>query len=188
MSAKANPAMFFNEHSRRQVIVGAVLTLGGLAFGPGKIWAVADEGIFHNADATHQEPVFTANRKRVYEALTNPTQFHKVTLLSGAMRSGMAPSAKPTEISSEVGGAFQLFGGYLTGRHLDFLPNERIVQAWRAGSWGPGLYSIARFQLIEEGTGTRIIFDHTGFPAGTAQHLADGWKENYWQPLEKFLA
>jgi activator of HSP90 ATPase len=66
--------------------------------------------------------------------------------------------------------------------------NERIVQAWRAGSWSPGIYSIARFELTEQGTGTKIVFDHTGFPQGTAEHLAEGWKVNYWEPLEKYLA
>ena len=87
-----------------------------------------------------------------------------------------------------MGGAFSLFGGYVTGRQLELMPDERIVQAWRAGSWGPGLYSIARFELKEEGSGTKIIFDHRGFPDGTAQHLAEGWHGNYWEPLAKYLA
>jgi len=65
--------------------------------------------------------------------------------------------------------------------------NERIVQAWRAGSWDPGIYSIARFELVEQGSGTKIVFDHTGFPKGDGEHLAGGWKMNYWEPLEKFL-
>jgi predicted TIM-barrel fold metal-dependent hydrolase len=41
--------------------------------------------------------------------------------------------------------------------------------------------------LIEQQSGTRIVFDHTGFPKGQAQHLAEGWKANYWEPLEKYL-
>jgi activator of HSP90 ATPase len=95
---------------------------------------------------------------------------------------------KPAEISPEVGGAFTLFGGHITGRHVELLPNERIVQAWRAGNWSPGVYSIARFELVEQGSGTRIIFDHTGFPNGEAESLASGWKAHYWEPLEKLLA
>jgi len=46
-----------------------------------------------------------------------------------------AAGAKPTAISTELGGSFTLFGGYITGRHIEMLPNERLVQAWRAGSW-----------------------------------------------------
>jgi activator of HSP90 ATPase len=99
---------------------------------------------------------------------------------------------KPAEISREVGGAFVLFGGYITVRNVELLPNQRIVQAWRAGGWPSGIYSIARFELVEQSSGsslrTKIIFDHTGFPNGEAESLASGWKAHYWEPLEKFLA
>jgi activator of HSP90 ATPase len=66
--------------------------------------------------------------------------------------------------------------------------NVRIVQAWRSGTWDPGIYSIARFALAPQGTGTLLTFDHTGFPKGEAEHLAKGWETNYWQPLEKLLS
>src|SRR4029077_7780286 len=112
----------------------------------------------------HQEPVFKESRKRIYEALTDTKQFNGVIMLSAAMKSGMAPGAKPTEIGREAGGALELFGGYVTGRHLELVPTERIVQAWRAGGWDPGDYSIAKFQLVEQGAGTKIVFDHAGFP------------------------
>ncbi len=131
--------------------------------------------------------MFKASRKRVYEALTETKQFDKVIHLSAAMKSGMAPDAKPTEISREAGGAFSLFGGYVTGRHIELVPNERIVQAWRAGGWDPGVYSIAKFELVEQAGGTKIVFDHGAFPKGDGEHLAAGWKMNYWEPLEKFL-
>jgi activator of HSP90 ATPase len=67
------------------------------------------------------------------------------------------------------------------------VPNERIVQAWRPQSWKPGVYSIVKFELADEGAGTKLVLDHTGFPDGTAEHLAGGWKVNYWEPLEKYL-
>jgi activator of HSP90 ATPase len=68
------------------------------------------------------------------------------------------------------------------------VPDVLIVQAWRLPSWGPDGYSIAEFQPVEQGSATKIIFNHKGFPVGQAQHLAAGWKENYWEPLEKYLA
>ena len=173
--------------TRRQMLVGTSVILSGLAITRGSAWAASDDGISHSAESIHQEPTFKVSRKRVYEALTNTAQFHKVTMLSDAMKSGMAPGAKPTEISQEAGGAVTLFGGYITGRQIELVPNERIVQVWRAGSWDPGVYSIAKFELTEQGTGTKILFDHVGFPVGRAQHLASGWQSNYWEPLEKFL-
>jgi activator of HSP90 ATPase len=163
------------------------VAIGGLALGLPKIGAAPEEEISRTAEAIHQEPVFKASRKRVYEALTDTKQFDQVVQLSGAMKD-MAPGSKPAEISREVGSAFALFGGYITGRQIELVPNERIVQVWRVGRWDPGVYSIAKFELAEQGSGTKIVFDHTGFPKGEAEHLASGWKAHYWEPLSKLLA
>lgn len=146
----------------------------------GSALAAAHNEITRTSESIHQEIVFPkANRKRVYDALTDAQQFAKVT-------ESVFPG--PADISREVGGAFSLFGGHITGRHLELLPNERIVQAWRAGSWPAGAFSIARFDLKEQGDGTQLVFDHLGFPHGLAEHLLEGWNEHYWQPLQKYLS
>lgn len=146
------------------------------------------EGLSHSAEAIHQEIVFNARRRRVYQALTNAKQFDALTRLSDAADTVMAPGAKPTAISPEVGGSFTFFGGYITGWNLELLPDERLVQAWRAASWAPGDYSVTRFALFESGVGTKLVFDHRGFPDGQGTHLASGWHSNYWEPLTKFLS
>ena len=109
-------------------------------------------------------------------------------LLINATRFLKNSEKSPTVISPEVGGAFSLFGGIILGRHVELVPDTRIVQAWRVAYWAPGIYSIARFELVEQGAGTKIVFDHTGFPKGDAEHLSSGWKAHYWEPLAKFLA
>src|SRR6202795_3197096 len=187
MSDRMNLEALTNGPTRRQVIAGVAMAFGGLTLGSTKAWAAAEEEISHSEEAIHQVAVFKASRKRIYEALTDAKQFDKVIQLSGVMQS-MHLGDKPAEISREVGGAFALFGGYITGRHVELVPNERIVQAWRTGGWPPGVYSIAKFELVEQGSGTRIVFDHTGFPKGEAEVLASGWKAHYWEPLEKLLA
>ncbi|HSK43996.1 MAG TPA: SRPBCC domain-containing protein [Candidatus Binatia bacterium] len=146
----------------------------------------ANNGVSSANEAIHQEVIFKASRKRVYEALTDPKQFHQVVLLS---TDGKAMAANvPTEISHDVGGAFSLFGGHILGRHIELVPSERLVQAWRAANWAPGVYSIVKFELSEQGPSTKLVFDHTGFPQGQGQHLSEGWKEHYWEPLAKYLA
>lgn len=166
------------------------MTLGAIGLGVVPSWcgSADDGGILRNAEAIHQEPILKASRRRVYDALTDAAQFHKVTLLGVAMSSGMVKDGKPTEISREVGGAFQLFGGFIVGRQIELIPDTRIVQVWREVSWDPGFYSLVRFELSDSGAGTKIVFDHSGFPKGAADHLAIGWKGNYWEPLEKFLS
>src|SRR6266446_5511734 len=162
MSDSKKTCALVSAPTRRQVIAGVAVGFGGLRLGSALSWAAAEEEISHSAESIHQEPVFKASRKRVYEALTDTKQFDKVIHLSAAMKSGMPPDAAPTQISREAGEAFALFGGYVTGRQIELVPNERIVQVWRAGGWDPGAYSIAKFALVEQGVGTRIVFDHTG--------------------------
>ena len=125
-------------------------------------------------DRIHQEVVFAASPQRVYRALTEGGQF---SALTGA----------PADISSDEGGAFSCFGGMITGRHVELRPDERVVQAWRAGTWEPGVYSIARFTLTPEGAGTLLAFEQTGFPEGQSEHLQAGWHANYWKPMKKYL-
>lgn len=146
--------------------------------------------ISHSAAAIHQEVVFAASVSRLYRALTVTEEFDRVVRLSAAMNSDMKKvlGAAPTAIDARVGGAFSLFGGYVTGRFLELVPDVRIVQAWRAGSWDPGDYSIAKFALSTQGSGTKLVFDHTGFPGDAAEHLAQGWHINYWEPLAESLA
>jgi activator of HSP90 ATPase len=187
MGDKANLAALDKGLTRRQAIVGVVGAFGGLTLGGTQVWAGTEDGISHTADAIHQEPVFTANPKRVYDALTDAKQFTRVVQLSGALQAMHLPD-KPAEISRDVGGAFSLFGGFITGRHVELVPNVRVVQAWRPGDWPPGVYSIVKFELVEQGSECKIVFDHAGFPKGTAEGLASGWKAHYWEPLAKFLA
>ncbi len=146
---------------------------------------VKNEEISHAAETIHQEIGFKASRNRVYAALTDAKQFNKVVQLSAA---GMSLGDVPTEISREVGGVFSLFGGHIVGRHLELALNDRIVQAWRVVDWSAGVYSIVKFELTSQDSGTRLILDHAGFPNGQGHHLAEGWKANYWEPLHKFLA
>lgn len=125
--------------------------------------------------AIHQEVTFKASPERVYAALTEGKEFSAFT--GGA----------PAEISREAGGAFSCFGGMITGRNLELLPNRRLVQAWRAGNWGEGIYSVVRFELQAQGGETRLVFDHTGFPEEQRSHLEGGWPAMYWEPLRKYL-
>jgi uncharacterized protein YndB with AHSA1/START domain len=124
----------------------------------------------------HQEVVIKADPKRVYELLTNPEQFSQMT--GGA----------PTEISPQAGGAFSNFGGMVVGRNVELVPGQRVVQAWRAKTWEPGVYSVARFELQAQGAETRVVFDHSSFPEGQGEHLAAGWEANYWEPMRKYFA
>lgn len=173
--------------TRRQMMIGSAVALSGVMVAQLPAWGIGEEGISNSCKAIHQEVLFKANRQRVYDALTNAAQFNKVIQLSAAAKSGAALD-KPAEIGHQPGAPLVLFGGYITGQQIELVPNQRINQVWRAASWPAGIYSIARFELAEQGAQTKLIFDHTGFPVDQAEHLAIGWKINYWEPLAKYLA
>lgn len=172
--------------TRRQAIAGAVMIFAGMAVRPAELSAEAEE-IAHTAESIHQETLYKASRNRVFDALTETSQFDRIIRI-GTGGDISALGNKPTAISRDEGGSFTIFGGHILGRQIELVPNERIVQAWRVVDWAPGIYSIAKFELMEHGAETKIVFDHTGFPLDLGQHLADGWKSHYWEPLKKFLA
>jgi len=185
-----------NHISRRSLAIGlaalpACLSMhGGAAAATKAAAAKAPDlnGLSHTAEAIRQEVTLDASPQRVYEVLTSSKDFDKITRLSDGAALLDAVGAKPTSISSEVGGAFTLFGGYITGRQVEMQPNERLIQAWREGSWKPGEFSIAAYYLTAQGAKTRLNFEHRGFPNGNGVSLAPGWHTHYWEPLAKFLS
>ncbi|WP_169084696.1 SRPBCC domain-containing protein [Paenibacillus sp. PL91] len=58
----------------------------------------------------------------------------------------------------------------------------------RVANWKEGVYSVAKFELKKQGSGTVLVFDHSGFPEGQGEHLGSGWHTNYWEPIAKQLA
>jgi activator of HSP90 ATPase len=170
--------------TRRQVIAGVAVAFGGLAAGAGgdawgKIQQAATESPSTGADKLrtylHQEIDLKASSQHIYEMLLDSKQFAAFT--------GM-----PAEIDPKAGGTFSTFGGLIAGRNVELIPNQRIVQAWRPTSWDSGVYSIVKFELKEQGSGTTVVLDHTGFPEGKFGGLDSGWHERYWEPMKKFLA
>jgi activator of HSP90 ATPase len=179
MTDQTNPrALSPNAFARRRMIAASAIGIFSPAIAAAQAAATGsakDKAVIITR-AIHQEEDFKAQPKRIYEALLDSKQF---TAFSGG---------RSAEIQPEAGGVFSLFAGHIVGRNLELAPNRRIVQAWRVVPWPEGIYSIARFELAERGSGTRIIFDHTGFPSELADHLATGWTENYWTALRKYLS
>jgi len=122
----------------------------------------------------HQEVSFPTTPAKVFHAL-----------MDSDAHSGF--TGAPAVVSSEAGGTWSAYGGSISGRNIE-ISKTLIVQAWRAGNWAPGVYSLVRFELRAEEGGTRVVLDHTGCPDGTKEHLEAGWTANYWGPLETLFS
>jgi activator of HSP90 ATPase len=166
--------------TRRQLIVAGAATFAGLAAGSAR--ALTQQGMKEvpstGADKArtylHQEVDFKASPHRIYEILLDSKQF-------------AAFSGEPAEINHDVGGAFSMFGSRIVGRNVELIPDQRIVQAWRPSYWEPGVYTLVKFELKEQGSQTKVILDHTGFPEGNFAQLNEGWRMHYWERLAKYL-
>ncbi len=130
----------------------------------------------------HQEINFNASPQQLYRILLSSKEFSDCTKKS--FENFTAMSAK---IDPKVGGTFSVFDGHIIGRILELVPNRRIVEAWRVVDWPAGDYSIAKFEFTPQGSGTKLIFDHTGFPEDLKEHLSIGWQQHYWNAINKYL-
>ncbi len=148
------------------------LLLGGLAVSmlSGRALAAPPKA----GSSIHQEDDFAAPPHRVYAALTDEKEFAAFT---GA----------PAKIGAGEGGAFSLFGGAIVGRTIELAPDRRVVQAWRDSAWGPGVYSVAKFELSAAGQGTHLVFDQGGYPMSDYVSLVSGWHSHYWEPMKKYF-
>jgi len=99
----------------------------------------------------HQQATIPASPAQVYAVLADPEALSALSGMSG-------------EAGRSEGEEFSAFDGNVTGRQIDLVPDQRVVQAWRFPSWEPGRYSIVRFTLATVDGGTRLVIDQNGEP------------------------
>lgn len=121
----------------------------------------------------HLQTTVPAAPEHIYELLTNGAKLGDVT--------GM-----PGKGGGAEGAYFSLFGGWVTGRQIELVPNERITQAWRMTDWEPGVYSLVRFTLTAEGTGTALTVDQDNVPQAVHEHVRTNWTGFYFEPIAAY--
>lgn len=121
-----------------------------------------------------QTVIFKASPHEVYEALMDSSKHTSFT-------------GNTAEISREVGGEFMAYDGYITGKNVELMPDQKIVQSWRAVDWKEGYFSRVTFEFTAVPEGTRLDFVHTDVPNGTEDEFTQGWIDNYWEPMKKYF-
>ncbi len=108
--------------------------------------------------------------------------------LNGPEHSAMT-GGKATVASTEIGGAFTAWDGYIDGVHVALEPGRRIVQAWRSDDF-PADAPESRLEVLLEPApgGTRITIRHEELPEGQGPAVLEGWDEWYLAPMEKYFA
>jgi activator of HSP90 ATPase len=77
--------------------------------------------------------------------------------------------------------------GHVVGTHIELVPNQRIVQAWRFPVWEPGTYSIVRFNYFPM-TAARAQHEQHGEPDDWHDHIDTNWPSFYLTPLTNHFA
>ena len=101
--------------------------------------------------------------------------------LHSAMTGGIAFCSK------EKNNVFTAWDGYITGKNLDLVSNELIIQAWRTFEFDDtdeDSFLQIKFTAVDEETEIKI--SHSNIPNGNADYKS-GWVEHYFNPMKTFF-
>jgi activator of HSP90 ATPase len=118
-----------------------------------------------------QHVFIQATPEQVFDALVQPAV--AASIIGGEC------TGEPT-----VGATFTHWNGYITGKHVELVRGERIVQEWTTTEWPKGASaSRLEFQLVGTGGGTELTMTHSNVPSEQAEDYRQGWIDHYWTPM-----
>ena len=91
-------------------------------------------------------------------------------------------------MSDEVGAEVSAWDGYISGRNLELVPGERIVQSWRTTEFGDeDEDSVITVVLQETEDGTLLTLEHGNVPDEHKSYEEGGWQSNYFEPMVAYF-
>ena len=107
--------------------------------------------------------------------------------LDSVGRSEMTGGA--ASMSAEVGAEVSAWDGYISGRNIELVPGERIVQSWRTQEFtdehGDSVVTVV-LQEVDEGTLLTLV--HGNVPEEQTSYQEGGWQQNYFEPMVAYFA
>jgi activator of HSP90 ATPase len=93
------------------------------------------------------------------------------------------------EISTEIGGKFEVYDGYIKGTNIELIKNRKIVQYWRGDEdcWPEDHFSKLTINLEKVNEGTKINLVQESVPEECYDDFNKGWYEFYWNPLKELF-
>ncbi|MGA2780118.1 MAG: SRPBCC domain-containing protein [Steroidobacteraceae bacterium] len=100
-----------------------------------------------------------------------------------------AITGAPVKIGARVGAEFEAFGGALSGKLLQIVPNRLIVQSWRSKNFGRSdMDSTLVLSFSQVKGGGRIELTHVNVASGDFAGVSEGWSKYYWLPWRQYLS
>ena len=91
--------------------------------------------------------------------------------------------------SDQVGAAVSAWDDYITGRNLELVPGERIVQSWRTTQFTDeheDSVIVVTLEQVEDGTLLTLV--HRNVPEEQTGYERGGWQEHYFEPMKEYFA
>lgn len=91
-------------------------------------------------------------------------------------------------MSDEVGAEVSAWDGYISGRNLELVPGERIVQSWRTTRFSDDHEdSIISVTLEPTEEGTLLTLVHSNVPDDQTSYEEEGWQSQYFEPMQAYF-
>jgi len=92
-------------------------------------------------------------------------------------------------MSDKIDAEVSAWDGYITGRNLELVPGERIVQSWRTTQFTDEHEdSVITMTLEDVEDGTLVTLVHSNVPDGQTSYEQGGWQEYYFEPMKEYFA
>lgn len=97
-------------------------------------------------------------------------------------------TGKTAAIEDRVGAEFTAWDGYIRGRNLELVEDEKIVQSWRTTDFSEDQEDSHLVITLEPcDDGTLLILHHSHLPPDAEQY-ENGWVEYYFEPMKDYFA
>lgn len=100
-----------------------------------------------------------------------------------------AMTGSEASMSDAAGDAVSAFDGYISGRNLELVPGERIVQSWRTAEFEEDHPdSLITVTLEDADGGALLTLVHTNVPDELTSYEQGGWEEYYFEPMKAYFS
>lgn len=80
---------------------------------------------------------------------------------------------------------FALFGGNITGKFEEIVPNKKITKQWRVKSWPAGHHSNVELTIEEKDDHTLLKLKQTLVPSNEYDSTEQNWNRYYFTPIKQ---
>jgi hypothetical protein len=93
------------------------------------------------------------------------------------------------QMSDKIGAEVSAWDGYITGRNLELMPHQWIVQSWRTTDFTDDhADSVITVMLEDDDEGTLLTLIHSNVPDSLTSYEQGGWQDNYFEPMTEYFS